>query len=76
MISELTVSHLHMVSTYDGSADAETAQPDGHSSPPPTLTQVIASIRESKDEQTELLHLLVTNSNRDSTMVGNVRDQA
>jgi hypothetical protein len=71
-------SHLHdsMVNTCDGSADAETAQPDGHSSPLPTLVQVITSIRESRDEQTELLHLLVTNSNRDGTMVGNARDQA
>jgi hypothetical protein len=71
-------SHLHdsMVSTCDGSADAETTQPDGHSSPPPTLAQVIASIRESRDEQTELLHLPVTNSNRDGTVVGNAWDQA
>jgi hypothetical protein len=50
LISELMVSHLHgsMVSTHDGSADAEAAQPGGHSSPPPTLAQVIASIRESR----------------------------
>jgi hypothetical protein len=44
LFSELTVSHLHdsMVSTCDGSADAKTAQPDGHSSPPnrqPSLKQ-------------------------------------
>jgi hypothetical protein len=65
-----------MVSTHDGTADAETAQPDGHSSPLPTLAQVIASICESRDEQTELLRLLVLNSNRNDTMVGNARDQA
>jgi hypothetical protein len=65
-----------MVSTHDEWADAETAQPDGHSSPPPTLAQVIASIRESRDEQTELLRLLVINSNRDGTVIGNARDQA
>jgi hypothetical protein len=78
LISELTVSHLHgsMVSTHDESADAETAQLGGHSLPPPTLAQVIASIRESRDEQTELLRLLVTNSSHDGTMVGNARDQA
>jgi hypothetical protein len=72
------VSHLHdsMVSAHDGSADAETAQPGEHLSPPPTLAQVIASIRESRDEQTKLLRLLVTNSNHDDTMVGNARDQA
>jgi hypothetical protein len=78
LISKLTVSHLHdsIVRSHDRSADAETAQPGGHSSPPPTLAQVIASIRESRDEQTELLRLLVTNSNWDGTMVGNARDQA
>jgi hypothetical protein len=65
-----------MVSTCDGSADAETAKPDGHSSSPPTLAQVITSIRESRDEQTELLHLVVTNSNREGTGVSNARDQA
>jgi hypothetical protein len=72
------VSHLHdsIVSARDGRAEAVTAQSGGHSSPPPTLTQVIASIRVSREEQTELLHLLVTNSNRDGTVVGNARDQA
>jgi hypothetical protein len=64
-----------MVSIHDGSADAKTTQPDGHSSPPSTLVQFIASIRESRDEQTELLCFLVTNSNRDGTVVGNARDQ-
>jgi hypothetical protein len=63
------------VSARDGSADAETAQLGEHSSPPPTLAEVIASIRESREEQTELLRLLVTNSNRDGTVVGNARDQ-
>jgi hypothetical protein len=42
----------------------------------PTLAQVIASIRESRGKQNELLHLLVTNSNREGTAVGNARDQA
>jgi hypothetical protein len=72
------MSHLHdnIVSAHDGSADAETAQPGGHSLPPSTLAQVIASIRESMDEQAELLRLLMTNSNRDGTVVGNARDQA
>jgi hypothetical protein len=77
LISDLTVSHFHdsMVSTRDGSADAETAQQGGHSLPPPTLAQVIASIRESRDEQTELLRLLVINSNHNGTVVGNAQDQ-
>jgi hypothetical protein len=64
-----------MVSARDGSADAEAAHPGEHSSPPPTLAQVIVSIRESREEQTELLCLLVTNSNHDGTVVGNARDQ-
>jgi hypothetical protein len=68
------VSHLYdsMVSARDGSTDAEAAQPDGHSSPPPTLAQVFASIHESRIEQTELLCILVTNSNHEGTTVGNV----
>jgi hypothetical protein len=72
------VSHLHdsMASACDGSADAETAQPGGHSSPPPTLAQVIVSIHESRDEQTELLRLLMINSIHDGTVIGNARDQA
>jgi hypothetical protein len=71
------VSHLHdsRMSARDGSADAETAQLDGHSSPPPTMAQVNASICESRVEQTELLCLLVTNSNHNGTVVGNARDQ-
>jgi hypothetical protein len=67
------VSHLYdsMVRTRDGSADAETAQPDGHSSPPPTLAQVFTSIRESRVEQTELLLLLMTNSNCGGIAINN-----
>jgi hypothetical protein len=58
------VSYLHdsMVSARDGSADAETPQSGGHSSPPPTLAEVIASIHKSRDEHTELPRLLMTNS--------------
>jgi hypothetical protein len=72
------VNHLHnsMVSTHDGSADAEATQPDGHSSPPPTLAQVFTSICESRIEQTELLCLLVTNSNHRDTTIGNAQDEA
>jgi hypothetical protein len=65
-----------MVSARDGSTDAETAKSDGHSSPLPTLAQVLASICKSREEQTELLRLLVNNSNRDGAVVGNARDQA
>jgi hypothetical protein len=65
-----------MVSTRDGNVNAETAQLEGHSSPMPSLAQVIASIYESRDKQTELLRLLVTNSNHEGTAIGNARDQA
>jgi hypothetical protein len=44
-----------MVSTRDGSADVEAAQLDGRSSPPLTLAQAIASIRESRVDQAKLL---------------------
>jgi hypothetical protein len=73
LIFKLTVTHLDdsMVSTHDGSVDVEAARPDGHSSPPPSLAQVIASIRESRVEQTKLLRRLVTNSNHDGTTIGN-----
>jgi hypothetical protein len=64
------------MSTHDGSVDAETAKLNGHSSAPPTLAQVFASIRESRVEQTELLRLLMTNSNHESAAVENARDQA
>jgi hypothetical protein len=64
------------VSARDGSVDAEAPQPGGHSSSPSTLAQVIASIHESRDEQTELLRLLVTNSNCDGVVIGNAREQA
>jgi hypothetical protein len=64
-----------MVSTRDGSADAEFAQPDGHSSPLPTLAQVFASICESRVEQTELLRRLMTNSNREGAAIRNAWDQ-
>jgi hypothetical protein len=78
LISGLTVNRLYdsMVSTRGGSADAEATQQDGHSSPLPTLAQVIASIRESRVEQTELLLHLVTNSNHLDTAVGDASDQA
>jgi hypothetical protein len=64
-----------MVSTHEGSADAETAQPDGHSSSPSTLAQVFTSIHESRVEQTELLCHLMTNSNREGTAVRIARDR-
>jgi hypothetical protein len=39
------------------------------------LAQVIASVQESRDEQTKLPRILVTNSNREGTAIGNARDQ-
>jgi hypothetical protein len=65
----------NIVSSRGGSENAETVQPDGHLSPLPTLAQVFASINESRVEQTELLHRLVTNSNREVTAISNAQDQ-
>jgi hypothetical protein len=64
VISELMVTCLNdrMVNTHNGRGDCEPALPNGNPPPPPTLTQAIASILESWDEQTELLPQLVANS--------------
>jgi hypothetical protein len=56
LISELTVTHMNdrMVNTHNGRGDPEPDLPNGNPPPPPTLAQAIASILESRDEQTEL----------------------
>jgi hypothetical protein len=54
----------NMVNTHNEKADAEASQLNGAPPPPPTLAQAIASILESRDEQTELLHQLMNNSAR------------
>jgi hypothetical protein len=50
-----------MVNTRNGRARAESSQENGNPPPPPSLAQAIASILESRDEQTELLRQLVAN---------------
>jgi hypothetical protein len=65
-----------MVNTYNRRADAEAAQPNGAPLPPPNLAQAIASIIDSRVEQTELLRLLVANSTCGGDGDGNVRDKA
>jgi hypothetical protein len=64
LISELTVTHLNdiMVNTSHLRGDSEPDLPNGNPPPSPTLAQAIASILESRDEQTELLQQLVANS--------------
>jgi hypothetical protein len=66
LISELMVTYLddRMVNTHNRRAGAKDAQGNGNSPPPSTLTQAIASISESRDEQTELLWQLVAISAR------------
>jgi hypothetical protein len=52
------VTHLNdrMVNTYNERAKAEASRPNGpNPPPPPTMAQVMASILESRDKQTELL---------------------
>jgi hypothetical protein len=51
-----------MVNTHNERGDPEPTHPNGNPPPPPTLTQVIALILESRDEQTKLLQQLVANS--------------
>jgi hypothetical protein len=53
-----------MVNTRNERAGAESSEENGNPTPPPSLAQAIASILESRDEQTKLLRQLVTNSAR------------
>jgi hypothetical protein len=64
VIFELTVTHLNdrMVNTCNGRGDPKPDRPNGNPPPPPTLAEAIASILESRDEQTELMWQLVANS--------------
>jgi hypothetical protein len=57
LISKLMVTCLDdkMVNTHNVWNGAENSQGNGNLPPPPSLAQVIASILESHDEQTELL---------------------
>jgi hypothetical protein len=54
-----------MVNTRNVRNRAENSQGNGNPPPPPSLSQAIASILESRDEQTELLRQLLANSTRD-----------
>jgi hypothetical protein len=58
----VTCLNYRMVNTRNGRGDPEPTHPNGNPPPPPTLTQAIASILESCDEQTELVRQLVANS--------------
>jgi hypothetical protein len=60
-----------MVNTRNGWAGVESSQGNGNPPPPPCLTQAIASIFESRNEQTELLWHLVANSTRGGNGVRN-----
>jgi hypothetical protein len=61
-----------MVNTRNGRGGAENAQGNENLPSPPSLAQAIASILESRDEQTELLHQLVANSARGGNGARNV----
>jgi hypothetical protein len=54
-----------MVNTRNVRNGAENSQGNGNPPAPPSLAQAIASILESRDEQTELLRQLVANSTYD-----------
>jgi hypothetical protein len=66
LISKLMGTMLdgRMVNTHNVRNGAENSQGNGNPSPSPSLAQAIASILESRDEQTELLSQLVANSTR------------
>jgi hypothetical protein len=65
-ISKLMVTCLddRMVNTRNVQNGAENSQGNGNPPPPPSLAQAITSILESRDERTELLRQLITNSTR------------
>jgi hypothetical protein len=64
------------VNTHNERADPESSQANGPiPPPPPTLAQAIAYIMESREEQTELLRLLVNNSTGGGNGAGNVHGQ-
>jgi hypothetical protein len=60
-----------MVNTCNERAKAEASQVNGNPPPPANLAQAIASILESRDEQTELLRQLVANCTRGGIGVRN-----
>jgi hypothetical protein len=66
LISKIMVTCLddRMVNTRNVRNGAENSQGNGNPPPPSNLAQAIASILESRDEQTELLPQLIANSTR------------
>jgi hypothetical protein len=66
LISKLMVTCLHdrIVNTHNGRAGAESTQGNGNPPPLSSLDKAIATILESRDEQTKLLRQLVANSAR------------
>jgi hypothetical protein len=66
LISKLMVTYLdgRMVNTRNVQNGAKNSQGNGNPPPPPSLAQAIASILESRDEQTELLRQLIDDSTR------------
>jgi hypothetical protein len=59
------------MNTHNVRNGAENSQGNGNPPPPPSLAQAIASILESRDEQTELLRQLVVNSTRGGNVAWN-----
>jgi hypothetical protein len=58
----VTCLNNRMVNTHNGRSELEPTHQNGNPPLPPTLSQVIALILESRDEQTKLLQQLVVNS--------------
>jgi hypothetical protein len=73
LISNLMVMCLdnRMVNTHNGRAGTENAHGNGNLPPPLSLAQAIASIVESRDEQTKVMRQLMANSARGGNMARN-----
>jgi hypothetical protein len=76
LISKLMVTYLdgRMVNTHNVQNGAENSQGNGNPPPPPSLAQAIASIFESRDEQTELLRQLIAKCTTSSSEGGYCED--
>jgi hypothetical protein len=71
MSAYITCLNDRMVNTHNRRGDPEPAHPNRNPPLQLTLAQAIASIFESRDEQTELLRQLVANSSHDGHRVRN-----
>jgi hypothetical protein len=58
----VTCFNDRIVNTHNRRGDPKPADPNGNLLPPPTLAQLIASILESRDEQTKVLRMVANSA--------------